>query len=240
MAHTAAHLNAESIWWWQCNEWMLDIKKKYIKIPDPPPSPSLINLNGLCGRVPPACHSHPAHTATCALCVSGVCSIVQVWPSNHVITTVIGLQPWPLQLSLSTLSGLRHRPLLSPFDGPQQSFFTPGPSVVPWNVEGRRTEVTIGLWVKRSWQVLGGYVDCTWNNIVSTVSRNCWTWWTVVFPGLIQIWPCFGMRLSFFQRLWPTPAVNKTEAKQWWFRLGVRQIRIFNFSSFFFGVFVLL
>ena len=46
MAHTAAHLNAESFWWWQCSEQVLDIKT----IPDPPTSPSLISLNGFCGR----------------------------------------------------------------------------------------------------------------------------------------------------------------------------------------------
>ena len=45
MAHKAAPLNAESFWWWQCSESVLDIE-----IPDPPASPSLINLNGFCGR----------------------------------------------------------------------------------------------------------------------------------------------------------------------------------------------
>ena len=48
MAHTAAHLNAESFWWRQCSEQVLNIK-----IPDPPTSPSLITLNGFCGRKAP-------------------------------------------------------------------------------------------------------------------------------------------------------------------------------------------
>ena len=45
MAHTAAHLNAVSFWWWQCNEYVLDIK-----IPDPPTFASLISLSGFCKR----------------------------------------------------------------------------------------------------------------------------------------------------------------------------------------------
>ena len=45
MAHTTADLNAKSFWWWQCSESVLDIK-----IPERPTSPSLISLNGFCGR----------------------------------------------------------------------------------------------------------------------------------------------------------------------------------------------
>ena len=43
MAHTAAYLNAESFWWWQCNKYVLDT-------PPPSNSPSLISLNGFCGH----------------------------------------------------------------------------------------------------------------------------------------------------------------------------------------------
>ena len=50
MAHTSAHLNAGSSWWWRCSELVLDIK-----IPDthPSTSPSLTSLNGCCGRKAP-------------------------------------------------------------------------------------------------------------------------------------------------------------------------------------------
>ena len=61
MAHTVAHLNAESVWWRQCSESVLDVR-----IPDPPPpqththtythahtSLSLVSLNGFCGRKAP-------------------------------------------------------------------------------------------------------------------------------------------------------------------------------------------
>ena len=48
MSHTAAHLNAESFWRWQCSESVLDLK-----IPDPPTSPSLTSLHGFCGRKAP-------------------------------------------------------------------------------------------------------------------------------------------------------------------------------------------
>ena len=48
-AHTTAHLYAESFSWWQCGELVLGIK--YMTPPTPlPTSPSLISLNGFCGR----------------------------------------------------------------------------------------------------------------------------------------------------------------------------------------------
>ena len=44
MAHTSAHLNAESFWWWQCNEWVLDIRFVTPQLPRP------YYFNGFCGR----------------------------------------------------------------------------------------------------------------------------------------------------------------------------------------------
>ena len=49
MPHTIAHLNAESFWWWQCNEMVLSIK--FLTPPKKNPTfPSLISLDGFCGR----------------------------------------------------------------------------------------------------------------------------------------------------------------------------------------------